>query len=62
MQEAGTLIAQRLPASKRAEFFEAIKRVESSEEQSDLKFSDHEKSDENLARKNLDDSSESGES
>ncbi len=61
LQEAGTLIAEHLPSSKRTEFFEAIKRVGSSDEQSDLKLSDGEKSDDNLARKGLDDSSESGE-
>ncbi len=59
--EVGIMIAQRLPASKRDDFAEFLKQIETSDETSELKFSDGEKSDDNLAPRGLDDSSESGE-
>lgn len=52
--EVGIAIAQRLPSSKRSEFAEFLKQIESA---SGSNESDAEKSDE---RRGLDDSSESG--
>jgi hypothetical protein len=55
LMEVGIAIAQRLPASKRAEFAEFLKKIGSDDQVSEAKFCDTEK------RGGLDDSSESGE-